>query len=385
MKADPSVLGDLARVFLRLGATTFGGPAVHLAVFRETLVRDRGWVDEPTYTRWLGLVQLIPGPNSSEMAMLIGRHRAGWPGLIVAGATFVLPGALLLGLLALVYQSFGTHPAGVGALQGLRPVMLAVVVDVLRQWLPEAAYDGPTRLLAATAAGTALLGVPELPLLLGGGVALACVRAWQSNSRSVLPAIAPIPATASATPDITPWQVPWPFLKVGALLFGSGYVVIGLLHETLVERLGWLTYDQLVDAFALTLATPGPILGTASFLGMLIAGPAGAALATLGIFLPAFVVVGTASALVPRIEAIPGCKALLEGVGVASLGLLAATALGWLPTLTVHPASAVWAVVAFLLLATRRVGPGLLFWVGCIGGILLDLYLRWPAPGTIGH
>ncbi|MEB3204338.1 MAG: chromate efflux transporter [Candidatus Sericytochromatia bacterium] len=360
--AQGPVLGGLARDFLRLGATTFGGPAVHLAVFRETFVRERGWMDDATFTRWLGAVQVIPGPNSSEMAMLIGRHRAGWAGMIVAGGAFILPSALLLGLLAWAQAELSPQPGIAGALAGLRPVMLAVMADALRAWLPEIARELPTRLIAAGAAAAALLGAPEVTVLLAAGL----VRSL-SDSRGTL-ACMPILAPA---PEVQPWQVAWPFLKAGALLFGSGYVVVGLLRDGLVTRLGWITDSQLADAFALSLATPGPILGAASYLGMQIAGPAGALLATGAIFLPAFVVVGLAGTVLPRLEGHRGATRFLEGVGLASVGLLLATTCSLLPLLANHPASLAWTVVAFGLLATRRVGAGVLFWAGCLGGLLL--------------
>jgi len=366
MTAQGRVLGDLAREFLRLGATTFGGPTVHIAVFRDKCVRSRGWMDEATFTRWLGAVQLIPGPNSSEMAMLIGRHRAGLAGMVVAGSAFILPSALLLAMLAWAQAELPSHPGVSGALAGLRPVMLAVMADALRACLPEVARDLPTRLVAAGAAAAALLGAPEATVLLAAGLVRALFTGSTVRTMAFVPATVP-------TSDVSLWQVPWPFLKAGAMLFGSGYVIVGLLREGLVTRLGWVTDSQLADAFALSLATPGPILGTASYLGMQIAGPMGALLATVAIFLPAFVVVGLAGTLLPRIEHHKGATRFLEGVGLASVGLLLATTCGWLPVLANQPASLAWAAVAFGMLASRRVGAGALFWAGCLGGLLLGM------------
>ncbi|MEB3298816.1 MAG: chromate transporter [Candidatus Sericytochromatia bacterium] len=365
MKNHPGLLG-LGAMFLRLGATVFGGPAVHLAVFRDEFVRQRAWLDDAAFTRLLGWVQLIPGPNSSEVAMHLGWQRAGWRGMLMSGGAFILPAACLLAFLASLYGRWGQHPALQGALDGLRPVMLAVMAHALWTWLPSAARDTPARLLALVIGVAALVGVSETVLLFAGGLAMVLLRRPRGPGQALL--LSGGGWVGSQDPGLL--ALTWPFFKAGALLYGSGYVLVGLLQEELVRRRGWLTDQQVLDAFAIGLATPGPIFGTASFLGMLLAGPWGALAATVAIFTPAFVLVGCSGWLLPRLERHPLTNFALEGVGLASLGLLGQTTFLMVQTAAKSPLGALWTVIALALLISGRASSGMLFWLGAEGGAL---------------
>lgn len=337
-------LAELAGLFLRLGSTAFGGPAAHIALFEDEVVRRRRWLEREEFLDLLGAVNLIPGPNSTELAIHIGHRRGGWPGLVVAGACFILPATVIVTALAWAYVRFGRLPDVAGLLYGIKPAMIVVVLQAL--WgLGRSALK--TRWLGGVAVLTAalsLMGVNELALLFGTGLLVAAVRgvpARRTDRAStrlpgMLPALpfasatgsaAGVGAAAVAVTGAVPFGL-WPmflfFLKVGAVLFGSGYVLLAFLRADLVDRWQWLTEGQLLDAIAVGQITPGPLFTTATFIGYLLAGTPGAALATLGIFLPAFLFVAISGPLVPRLRRSPVTGAFLDGVNVASLALMAA-------------------------------------------------------------
>jgi chromate transporter len=353
-----SPLAEVALVFGRLGATAFGGPAAHLALMEDELVRHRRWLTRERFLDLLGATNLIPGPNSTEMAIHLGYLRAGWAGLLVAGAAFILPAALIVSGLAWAYGRWGTVPDAEAVLAGVKPVVLVVVADALRRF-GRTAIRGPfAAAVAAVAAGAAFLRADELLVLLAAG-ALSAARAGAARGRAI--GLSPVLAgagagvLAAAAPGapVTLGGIFGFFLKVGSILYGSGYVLLAFLRADLVDRLGWLTDAQLLDAVAVGQVTPGPVFTTATFVGWLLAGPAGAALATAGIFLPSFLFVALSGPLVPRIRASPLAGAFLDGVTVASLGLMALVtvqlgrdALAGLP-------SVVLAAAAVLLLRLR--------------------------------
>ncbi|AUX26921.1 chromate transporter [Sorangium cellulosum] len=337
-------LRELAWLFLRLGVTAFGGPAAHIAMMQDEVVRRRRWLSEERFLDLLGATNLIPGPNSTEMAIHIGYERARGPGLAVAGICFIVPAMLITGALGWAYVRFGTLPTATWLLYGIKPVMIAVVVRAIGALAPRAARTTPLRLLGATAAVLAWLGVNELAVLLGAGAASAALarlgggpgapsaRPPAQDSRPPAPdgeraggravALAPwLPGFAAAGAVTLPGLF-WVFFKTGAVLFGSGYVLLAFLRADLVERLGWMTEAQLVDAIAVGQVTPGPVFTTATFVGYVLAGPAGALVATLGIFLPAFFFVAVSGPLVPRLRRSPVAGAVLDGVNVASLALM---------------------------------------------------------------
>ena len=331
---DRRPLAELAVLFLKLGTTAFGGPAAHIAMMEDEVVRRRQWLTHDEFLDLVGATNLIPGPNSTELAIHIGHRRAGWPGLLVAGACFILPAALIVTAIAWAYVRFGRLPRAEGLLYGVKPVIIAVVLQALWGLGGRALKTGPLIVLGAVAVGLCFAGVNELVVLFGAGLLLALARGFTRRAPAgggeALPAAVPLLPLAVApglmAAAATPFGL-WPlflfFLKVGSILFGSGYVLLAFLRADLVDRWHWLTEGQLLDAIAVGQFTPGPVFTTATFIGYLLAGTPGATLATLGIFLPAFVFVAISGPLIPRLRRSPWFGAFLDGVNVASLALMA--------------------------------------------------------------
>jgi chromate transporter len=334
-------LRELAMLFLRLGTVAFGGPAAHIAMMEDEVVRRRRWVSHEAFLDMLGVCNLIPGPNSTEMAIHIGHRRAGFLGLAVAGTCFVVPAMAITIAIAWAYVRFGSMPQVAGALYGIKPVIIAVVVQALWRLWPSAAHT--RRLIVVTLAATvaALLGFDEIAILFATGlitIALYLVdrRAQPpggvaASAIAAIPALPAIPAVARATAiagvAIAPFSLGTMFLlfvKIGAVLFGSGYVLIAFLQADFVDRLHWLTRGQLLDAVAVGQFTPGPVFCTATFIGYLLGSTTGALVATIGIFLPAFVFVAISGPLLPRLRRSPLAGAFLDGVNAASLALMIA-------------------------------------------------------------
>jgi chromate transporter len=324
-------LPELARLFLRLGTTAFGGPAAHIAMMEDEVVRRRRWMTHDEFLDLLGATNLIPGPNSTEMAIHVGHRQAGWPGLLVAGVCFILPAVLIVTGIAWAYVRYGTLPQVAGILYGVKPVIIAVVLQAL--WsLGRAAIK--TRLLAAVGiAGVVLtfLGTNELFILFGGGLVAGAGRLFTQKTKRRRNLLSLIPASplmlfwqtsAAATASFGLSALFLFFLKVGAVLYGSGYVLLAFIRADLVERWHWLTESQLLDAIAVGQVTPGPVFTTATFIGYVLGGTSGATVATLGIFLPAFFFVAVSGPLVPRIRRSPVAGAFLDGVNAAALALM---------------------------------------------------------------
>jgi chromate transporter len=357
-----SALAELAWLFLKLGATAFGGPAAHIAMMEDEVVKRRRWLTRERFLDLLGAVNLIPGPNSTELAIHVGHARAGWAGLVVAGGCFILPATLIVTGCAFAYVRLGRLPEVAGILYGVKPVVIAVVLQALWR-LGRAAIRGPgLALLALAAAAANALGADELAVL-GGAALLAAfvhvvVRPTRSSGSSAL-VLAPVLPTSllaaagagtagAGAAAVGLWPLFAFFAKVGSVLFGSGYVLLAFLRGGLVEERGWISEAQLLDAVAIGQVTPGPVFTTATFLGYLLAGGPGAVAATLGIFLPAFVFVALSGPLVPHLRRSRLASAVLDGVNAASLALmgvvtarLATAAVVDAPTLALFLASAV--------------------------------------------
>ena len=326
-------VSEVAAVFLRLGATAFGGPAAHIAMMEDEVVRRRQWLTPDEFLDLVGATNLIPGPNSTELAIHIGHRRAGWAGLLVAGGCFILPATLIVTAIAWAYVRFGQLPNAAGLLYGVKPVIIAVVVQALWGLGRRALKTRSLAVVGTAAAVLSFLGVNELAILFGTGFLVALARSFKARGPrrgaswvAVVPALPFAATTASAAAAATPFGL-WPmlvfFLKTGSVLFGSGYVLLAFLRADLVDRWHWLTEGQLLDAIAVGQFTPGPVFTTATFIGYLLAGVPGATLATIGIFLPAFVFVALSGPLVPRLRRSPSAGAFLDGVNVASLALMA--------------------------------------------------------------
>lgn len=321
-------------LFLKLGFTAFGGPAAHVGIMHDEVVVRRKWLTDEEFLDLLGATNLIPGPNSTEMAIHIGYVRAGWPGLILGGLGFILPAMLMVLAMAWVYVRYGTTPQAGWLLYGVKPVVIAIILQAL--WnLGRKAVKGPLlALVGAAAIALYFLGVHELILLAAGGLVVMAGSNWQRLRRktetlSILPWLGnwnwQLPALAGAVPfDLGVMFLT--FLKIGAVLYGSGYVLLAFLQADFVDRLGWITSQQLLDAIAIGQMTPGPLFTSAAFIGYLLDGVRGGVLATLGIFLPSFIFVAVSNPLIPKIRNSVWVRGLLDGVNAASLGLMAAVA-----------------------------------------------------------
>lgn len=395
--AHSGSLKELALFFLRLGTTAFGGPAAHIAIMEDELVRRRKWLSRERFLDLLGASSLIPGPSSSELAIHIGYLRAGWPGLIIGGVCFILPAAILVEMIAWAYVRFGHMPQVAALLYGVKPVVIAVIVQAL--WgLGRTAVK--SRALAIAGIACLILALAHanvLVLLFGTGAVLALMRALSTIGTDVKRAGGPLaflPAwtgVRAALARILPWVgagsgaavgatvVPsmlplfLVFLRIGSIVFGSGYVLLAFLRADLVAHRGWVTDAQLVDAVAIGQITPGPVFTTATFLGYVLRGPVGALVATIGIFLPAFVLVAASGPLIPLIRRSATAGAFLDGVNVASLALMAAVSyqlgrsslVDWL-TVALAGASAV-------LLLRYRVNSAWLVLGGAVTGVIAGM------------
>ncbi len=376
--SNGGVLRDLAGLFLKLGTIAFGGPAAHIAMMRREVVTERGWLTEEQFLDLLGATNLIPGPNSTEMAIHIGLLRAGWRGLVLAGTCFILPATLIVLAFAWAYVRYGSTPAGTWVLYGVKPVIIAIVAQAL--WgLSRTAAKGPT--LAAAGVAVFLLslgGVNEILLLFGAGFLVTVARngrrvvspgraavgiAWLGGVSLPLAAAVVAPASYSATTLFLT------FLKIGSVLYGSGYVLLAFLRNDFVVRLGWLTNDQLLDAVAVGQVTPGPVFTTATFIGYVVGGFPGAVLATLGIFLPSFLFVAALRPLMPRLRGSSWAGGFLDGVNIAAVGLMAAVTLRLASNALVDLVTVSLALATAALLIRFRVNSAWLVLLGVAVGV----------------
>lgn len=375
-----SRLQEVAGLALKLGATAFGGPAAHIAMLHDEVVTRRKWLDEKHFLDLLGATNLIPGPNSTEMVIHVGYVRAGWPGLIAAGACFILPAMLIVLGLAWAYVEYGTTPAAAWLLYGIKPVVVVIVAQAL--WhLGQKAVRGRWGIAAAFFILLLYLFTPigEIPLLLISGIAFT-----MAQNRTKLPGLkslafplltlSPLHLVTLSPPQLTTLFLT--FLKIGSVLYGSGYVLLAFLRADFVEGLGWLTDQQLIDAVAVGQVTPGPVFTTATFIGYVLGGVPGAILATVGIFLPAFVFVAISSPIIPRLQQSSWARGFLDGVNVASLVLMAAVT-GELGTAALTDWYAILlAGVTAILLFRFKVNTTWLIGLGAAAGYLSTFVLR---------
>ncbi|MEP7337751.1 MAG: chromate efflux transporter [Acidobacteriota bacterium] len=373
-----ATLGELARLFLRLGTISFGGPAAHIAMMEDEVVNRRRWLSRKEFLDLLGATNLIPGPNSTELAIHIGRRQAGWAGLLVAGSCFILPAALIVTLLAWIYVRYGSLPQANAVLYGVKPVIIAIVLQALWRLGRTALKTVPLALASAAGIVAVFLGINELIVLFTVGAVVAfgkwfvSLRARGETRLSSLAAaffLAPL-----AQPAVTLFGL-WPlflfFVKTGSVLFGSGYVLLAFLRADLVERWHWLTESQLLDAIAVGQVTPGPVFTTATFIGYVLGGLPGALVATIGIFLPAFFFVAVSGPLVSRIRKSVMAGAFLDGVNAASLSLMAVVTWQLGRTALVDWMTVALLVASLILLFRFRLNSAWLV----LGGVLAGLFL----------
>ena len=379
----PTSLAELARLFLRLGCTAFGGPAAHLTLMRKEAVEKRRWMSEESFLDLVGACNLLPGPGSTQVAMSLGFSRRGWRGLLISGVCFILPASLSTLALAWAYARFGGLHLAQGLLYAAKPVMLAILAQAV--WLlgRSAWRTLPLAALGIVCGALAALGVHPLMVLLGAGVLSLLVRAKDGRvgptgkfaALLTLPQIAAPSAGAVAT-GVGLFPILGVFLKLGVMVFGSGYVLLAFLQADLVNRLHWITSQQLLDAVTAGQLTPGPVFATATFLGFLLHGWSGAGVATLAIFLPSFLMAGVAGALVEHVRRSKLPRGFLDGVNTAAVGLMAAVSVPLGRASLVDGFTWGIALTSALLLIRFRVNPTWLI----LGAAGLSMVLHW-IPG----
>ena len=374
-------LKEVVRLAAVLGVTAFGGPAAHIAMLRDQVVDQRKWMSSQHFLDLVGATNLIPGPNSTEMVMHVGFERAGRRGLLGAGIAFILPAACITLLFAVAYERYGTTPNGENLLYGIKAVILAVVLQAIAR-LGKTAVQNPVDVVAIAAIALLFVaGVSEILLLFLGGISIAAARrglVWFQTDRNRLASVVLLPLGLQQ--DVAVESVPYSlgrlflqFLKIGGLLYGSGYVLLAFLHSTFVDDYGWITDQQLIDAVAVGQVTPGPVFTTATFVGYLVGGFAGAVAATIAIFLPAFVFVAILNPYVSRIRDKPLLSYLLDGINLAAIGLMVGVAWYLARDAIVDVPTAVIGGAALLLLLWRNANSALLVVAGGALGLLIKL------------
>jgi chromate transporter len=383
---------ELAVVFSKLGITAFGGPAAHIAMIDDEVVKRRQWMSRAQLLDLLGITNLIPGPNSTELAIHIGLERAGWMGLLVAGTCFILPAMLIVWALAAIYVQYQTIPQVDWLLYGVKPVIIAIILQALWKLGKSAIKNVQTLGAGPIVVVLFYLGVNEILLLLLTGFVVMLISHWQipKNDRNALfflpvsslianlPSnwtIASVPTTLAAAGSPTWLSIFLFFLKIGAVLYGSGYVLLAFLQQELVDRLHWLTSQQLLDAVAIGQITPGPVFTTATFVGYLLAGHAGAIAATIGIFLPAFALVALVRPWVTKLRRSPQVSGFLDGVNVASLGLMVVVTWQLGRTAIVDWLSAAVAIASCIVVFRYKINSAWLVVAGGLIGILAKIVM----------
>ena len=373
-----SNLKDVTKLALKLGVTAFGGPAAHIAMLRQDVVERHKWLTEQRFLDLLGITNLIPGPNSTEMVMHIGQERAGGKGLVAAGVAFIAPAALITLFFAWLYMEFGTTTQGEWVLLGVKPVVLAVVGQAIWNLGRTAIKSLALAVIGAAVLVLYLLGINELVLLIGGaamagGMQMVRTRITPPTAGLVLPWLVPLVARIEAETSHSLGQLFLTFLKTGAVLYGSGYVLLAFIEGDFVDRLGWLSKQQLLDAVAVGQFTPGPVFTTATFVGYVLGGVPGAIAATIGIFLPAFMFVALAHRFLNRMMSAAWTRPLLDGVNVATIGLMAAVGISLAHDAVFDWLTAVLFAIALVLLVRYRINSALLV----VGGAVISVAVNY--------
>jgi chromate transporter len=383
-------LAEVASLFLRLGFTAFGGPAAHIAIMRQEIVQRRKWISDERFMDLMGIVNLIPGPNSTELVISLGYLRAGWPGLLIAGLCFIVPAMLIVLAFAWLYVEFGTLPQVGWLFYGIKPIVIAIIAQALLG-LSRTVLKGTLPIIMALLVLVAdLLGGNQLLLLATSGLIFVMVRWWVHRQKketvnSILPfSLASLSALWKGASLATPvmmgavaTNIPvslltlfLTFLKIGSVLYGSGYVLLAFLHTDFVQNLGWITDQQLLAAISVGQFTPGPVFTTATFIGYLVARVPGALVATAGIFLPSFLFVALIHPLADKLRRSPWSAALLDGVNVASLALMGSVLIQLGQSTLIDVLTWLIALLAFAILLRFKINAVWLILAGAIVGIV---------------
>ena len=372
-KFVPGALKEASLLFLKIGAFTFGGPAAYVAVMQQETVRRRHWLDDQEFLDLLGATNLIPGPNATEMAIHLGFKRAGWWGLLSAGVLFVVPAMLTTLVFAWAYVEYGTLPEVGWILYGVKPIIIAIILQALWDLGRKAIKGFLTGMAGVVILVLYVIGMNEILLLFIGAAVFLAVYAGRRLKWKGVAAVAGLPflnvplAAAAGMMAYKPLTLFLSFLKIGSVLYGSGYVLLAFLRSEFVVRLGWLTNQQLLDAIAVGQATPGPVFSSATFVGYLIGSWSGAMLATVGIFIPSFIFVAILSRIIIWSKQSPWARAFLDGVNIASLGLMAGVTLELGHSGVIDIFTGVLAALSLVLVFRFRVNS---VWLILGGGVL---------------
>lgn len=366
--------GEIAVVFLKLGTIAFGGPAAHLAMMEEEFVRRRAWLSRQEFLDLVGAANLIPGPSSTEVAIYVGYRRRGWRGLLIAGTCFILPATLIVTALAWAYVRLGHLPEVGAVLYGVKAVVIAIIAQALLA-LARTAFKTRTLVaLGVFAVSASLFGVNPLVVLAGSGLLHALLAAVRRSPErrpvAVLLAAGGVTGASSAIVPVTLTKLFFLFLKIGAVVFGSGYVLLAFLRADFVEGTRWLTEAQLLDAVAVGQVTPGPVFTTATFMGYLLAGLPGAAVATVAIFLPSFLLVAASGPLIPRLRRSPTAASILDGVNAGAVAVILVVGLQLGRTALLDGTTIALATAGFVILLAFRLNSAWLVLAGAIAGLV---------------
>ncbi len=381
--SNPTLL-TIALVFLRLGSTAFGGPAAHIALMEEELVRRRKWLTHEQFMDLLGAANLIPGPNSTEMAIHIGYKMGGHLGLAIAGISFILPAFLFVLLLAALYERYGNVIFATWALNGAKPVIIAIILQAILNLFTASIKSSKMRLTALAVLILYLTGINEITLLFGSGLIASIIHFARSKAPREKLAMGIIGSASTALvagtyllASFSPTNLPESlqalflyFLKIGSVLYGSGYVLLAFLKTDLVENYHWITKSQLLDAVAIGQLTPGPLFTTATFIGFLVEGPMGAVVATIGIFIPAFLLVATTAPLIERMRASKLLSQFMDAVNAAALALMAGVLYQLGKTALVDIPSVFICMMSCFILVRFKINSVWLILAGAVAGVI---------------
>lgn len=366
-------LSELAKLFLKLGCIGFGGPAVHIAMMEEEVVRKRSWMSHEHFLDLVGATNLIPGPNSTEMTMHIGHERAGWKGLVVAGSCFIIPAVLITAVFAWAYQQYGQLPEVMPFIYGIKPAIISVVLVAMIALGRKALKSVQLGVIGVLSSIAVLAGLNEIFVLFGAG-ALG-ILLYSMQGRKKLNGIFPFVLLQAGTAVLqgNSLKIFLVFLKVGAILYGSGYVLFAFLDAELVNR-GWLSKQELIDAIAVGQFTPGPVFSSATFIGWQMGGADAALAATIGIFLPSFLLVALLNPLIPKLRRSKMMAAFLDTVNIAAVAIILSvivemgheTLLDWRTILI--------AVISFVVMFYfKKINTALIV----VGGAVMGYMLWW--------
>jgi chromate transporter len=371
-------LREVAAFFLKLGFLAYGGAAGHIAMMRRELVDRHKWISEQDFLDLFGIMNLIPGPSSTETVIAMGYWRAGWPALILAGVLFILPAMLMILALSWAYVRYGSLPAAQWILYGVNPIVISIIADALWSLGRAALKNMWLASMAVVALVLYFKGVSVVAIILGAAALMAAFA--YSKSRGVKPAMGILPmmgvgagvaAVASSAIPFSMARLFLTFLKIGAVAYGSGYVLLAFMHADFVAHLHWLTEKQLLDAIAAGQITPGPVFASATFVGYLTGGLKGALLATLGMFLPSFIFIAILFPFIPKLKGSAGARTFLDGINAVTVGLMAAVSWQLARGAILDAFTATEAVIGFIILRRYQINSAWLILGGLVAGFAL--------------